>query len=104
MLRPRPAAIVDARPHLHLRMHVLRRLRGEGAVQRLPELRRRLCAKTDPAGDRMAPGSFGGQTSAFEPARAALLQPRGDRRALRPDQGYSARAAVKGCYSVMAGL
>jgi hypothetical protein len=38
-------------------MHVLRRLRRQRAVQRLPELRRRVRAATDPPGDRMAAGT-----------------------------------------------
>jgi hypothetical protein len=37
-------------------MHVLRRLRRQRAVQRLPELRRRFRAAADPPGDRMAAG------------------------------------------------
>ena len=42
MLRPRPAARQPRRAHLHLRMHLLRRLRGDPAGRRLPQLRRRL--------------------------------------------------------------
>ena len=40
--------------HLHLRVHVLRRLRRERARRRLPQLRRRLRGTADPAGDGVA--------------------------------------------------
>ena len=50
VLRPGSAAALAGRPHLHLRVHVLRRLRGRAARRRLPELRRQLRAAADPPG------------------------------------------------------
>jgi hypothetical protein len=44
-------------------MHLLRSLRRHGAVQRLPELRRRIRSTPHQAGDRAAAG--------FEPCQAA---------------------------------
>jgi hypothetical protein len=45
-------------PNLFLRVHILRRVRREGSVQRLSELRRRVCAAPDPAGSRAAARGF----------------------------------------------
>src|SRR5260221_233477 len=50
MLRPRPAGGFRRCLDLHVRVHVLRRLRGEGAEGRVPELRRGIYAAGPAAG------------------------------------------------------
>ena len=57
VLRPRPAARERARPDLHLRVHVLRRLRRERLRRGLPELRRRFHAAAGAAGVRRCEAS-----------------------------------------------
>jgi hypothetical protein len=49
MLRQRFAAGRNRRDNLHIRMHVLPRLRGASPQGRLPELRRQFCTTADPA-------------------------------------------------------
>jgi hypothetical protein len=49
VLRPRPAARLTGRTDLHLRVHVLRRVRRAAARRRVPELRRRVRAAAGPA-------------------------------------------------------
>src|ERR1700751_4925659 len=75
-------------------MHLLRRLRGDKALQRLPELRRRIFAAADPPSTRMASGSLRGQAGAVGQAGASEISARRHRRALRADQEYSAARAV----------
>jgi hypothetical protein len=50
MLRLRPAQRRSARAHLHVRMHLLRRLRRETVGWRLSQLRRRSRFASDPPG------------------------------------------------------
>src|SRR4051812_26375925 len=48
VLRPRPSAALARRAHLHVRVHVLRRVRRDAARRRGPELRRQLRAPAGP--------------------------------------------------------
>src|SRR5262245_61050298 len=71
-------------------MHVLRGLRRP-TVERLPELRRRFHAAPDTTGHRMAPGAVGEQAAAFVQTRPPVVRLGRHRRALTPNQEYSAR-------------
>jgi hypothetical protein len=95
MLRQGSAARLHTCAHLHLRVHLLRRLRRDHAEKCLPELRRRLYAATDPAGDGMASGAVGCEASAIDEARAPLLQSRRDPRAQRAYPAYSTGSALR---------
>src|SRR5262245_12946889 len=94
MLRPRPAARLHERADLLLRVHVLRGLRRERAAQRLPELRRRLRAAADPAGDRMAGRTLRREAAAVGETPLVVVQPRGNVGVERSAQGHPARAAL----------
>jgi hypothetical protein len=62
MLRQRPAAIVERGVHLHLRVHVLRQLRGLETRFQMPELWRGASAATD------SPSYKAGQVSRLDEA------------------------------------
>src|ERR1700722_18931535 len=62
MLRPGSRPGVAGRAHLHLRVHLVPRLRGEGPARRLPELRRRARPAPGP------PGSYARRPPALDPA------------------------------------
>src|SRR5215831_7456955 len=94
ILRQGPGAERARCPPLFLRMHLLRRLRRAKAFQCLSELRRRLCAKADPAREGMAAGRIGGKTTAVEDACTAQIRARRHRRAFSADQEHSAGGAV----------
>src|SRR3954465_11693878 len=81
-------------------MHVLRRLRGDEALQRLPELRRRFCAATDQANAAMATGRVHEQPGAVGQAGASEVQPGGRRGALRAGQGCTAGEAVNSLHVI----
>ena len=89
ILRPGPAASGHRGADLHLRMHVLRGLRRDQAVQRLPELRRRLCAAADPPGRGMASRPLRRQASRLGQARSPVAQPARDRRPVGTAAEYS---------------
>src|SRR6188508_1740364 len=74
ILRQGPAALGDGGAHLLLRMHVLRRLRGDETRQCLPELRRRFRAAADPPVKGMAQWRVRDKTSAIGQARASEVQ------------------------------
>src|SRR5205809_3293496 len=61
MIRPPPRSTLF--PYTTLFRSLLRRLRGNKAVQRLPELRRRLCPAADPSSPRMATGRLRDETA-----------------------------------------
>ena len=63
-----------------LRMHLLRRLRRAAFEQCLPQLRRRLCAAADPAGERMEAGIVAWPSG--RPRRSAWGCPTAARRSL----------------------
>src|SRR5262249_25877387 len=95
ILRQGPAAISDRRAHLLLRMHLLCRLRGDKTRQRLPELRRRLCATPDPPRSGMARRCVHGKTSAIGQARASEVQSRRHRRALGAPEKRGAAESIE---------
>ena len=94
LLRQGPAAGIGASADLHLRVHLLRRLRRARAPRRLSQLRRRLRAAAHPAVDGMAPGPLAGRAPGVGRARAPVLLARGHRGALGPAQGRPAGGAV----------
>ena len=89
MLRPGPRPGIPRRAHLHVRMHLVPRLRREHPARCLPELRRRTRPASHPSGPsahgrpavdqegyptRMRPGIrplIAGRRAGTEPARAA---------------------------------
>src|SRR5436190_3265257 len=82
MLRPRPAAGLAGRADLHVRVHVLRALRGGAARRSVSQLRRQLREAADPpAGDaRQAPRLDGARVRARRlrlslPALEQALEP-----------------------------
>ncbi len=79
MLRQGSAAGSARRDDLHLRMHLLRRLRGRRVRRRLPELRRRIFAAPGP------PCTLADEISGFDHARAARRRLRGDAQARLTD-------------------
>ena len=85
---------VDRGADLHLRVHLLRRLRRARASERLPQLRRRLRAAADPAGDGVAARPLAGRAPGVARARAPVLLARGHGRALGSAQGRPARGAL----------
>jgi hypothetical protein len=103
ILRQGPSATHSGSAYLLLRVHVLRGLCGEQPPQRVPQLRRRFCPSTDPAEHRAAARRVRRETSAIEPACASQIHPRRCRRAFRPGQEYSTRAALNYRHSVIPG-
>src|SRR3954464_9068627 len=75
-------------------MHLLRGLRGDETLQRLPELRRRLCAAPDQANAGMATGRVHDEAGTVGQAGASEVQPGGRRGALRADTRGAAGEAV----------
>src|SRR6476620_7298614 len=75
-------------------MHVLHGLRRKQAAQRLPELRRRLCAAADPPLEGMAAGRMRCQACAVGQARASEVFAGRCRRAFGAAEGYCARTAI----------
>src|ERR1700761_9110025 len=75
-------------------MYLLRGLRRDQAVQRLPELRGRLRAAADPTREGVAAGRVRCEAGAIRQAGASELQPRGRRGALRASEGREAGGAV----------
>src|SRR6185437_8943889 len=75
-------------------MHLLRGLRGDQAIQCLPELRRRLCASADQAFEGVATGRERGQASALGQAREAEIFAGGCRGAFGAGKGCSAAGEV----------
>src|SRR5206468_9571205 len=85
-----------------LRMHILRGLRRDETVQRLPQLRRRLCPAPDPPRTGMAAGRVHDQADTVGPARASEVQPRGRGRALRTDTRRVAGGELNCLHTIIA--
>jgi hypothetical protein len=83
------------RADLHIRVHVLRQLRGRPARRRVPELRWRLRPPPDPAARRVASGDVAGFAPGHDRAAVPLLQPPGHPRTLRAAQGGPAGPALR---------
>src|SRR5262245_52486616 len=94
MLRPGSPARLSACTHLLLRMHVLRRVRRQRALQRMSELRRGLYATADPAIERMAVRALRRQAPSLGKARVPVLHARRHCGPQPSDQGYSASGAM----------
>ena len=94
ILRQGPAAECARCAHLLLRMHLLRRLRRNKTLQRLPQLRRRLCAATDQPIEAMAAGRLRRESTAIGKARVPEIRARRDRRTCGADQRRSAGGQV----------
>jgi hypothetical protein len=101
ILRQGPAAECNGSANLLLRMHVLCGLRGDQARQRLSELRRRVCATTDPARDRTAARSVRREAPAVGQAGTPQIQSRRYRGAFGEASRYSAGGALN-CPTVIA--
>lgn len=95
VLRCRPAAGVDCGADLHLRVHLLRRVRRDEAGERVPELRRRFRAPAHPACQRVATGALARHTTGVDRAAPAVVRRRGDRRAVRAPAGHPAPRTLK---------
>src|SRR3954471_21256532 len=94
MVRQGPAARRDRRTDLQLRMHLLRRLRRAASGECLPELRWRVRAAADPAGNRVAPWPFRVAAAAPVPDGGDVLRSGGSATILRPPARHRAGAAL----------
>ena len=94
IVRHRSAAGVARGPHLHVRVHVLRPLRGRGPPQRLPQLRRRVRAPSHPAPPGLARGRRPDQPASRHRAAPPRLSARrgGPVRPVPP--GHATRTAL----------
>lgn len=100
MLRPGPRPGIPGRDHLHLRVHLVPRLRAERPARRLPELRRRTRPAPHPPGpparSRPAIGQAG-STARLHPRIRPLIRPY--RRRDRPDRrGAASPTRPRGCW------
>ena len=75
ILRQKSSAARDRRPHLQLRVHVLRPLRRDGALRRLSELRRRIRAAAHPTGCRTPPRRMPRQAACVDRAYPPEVEP-----------------------------
>lgn len=94
VLRSRPAARIDGRQNLQLRMHLLRRLCRFPVAQCLSELRRRFCTPAHSSGYRMAPRLVAHDPATFMTKSAQELYVGGACRAHRTYSGHAAGEAI----------
>src|SRR5580704_12625776 len=94
MLRQRPAAQRTRCPHLHLRVHVLRRVCRQRAAQRLSQLRRRVRAAPNPPGHRAASRRLPRQTTGFDATGPLEMAARGRHGVCPERKGYRAGAPL----------
>src|ERR1043166_858596 len=89
-----PAPARARRAHLQLRIHVLPRVRREGASQRLPQLRRGLRPPAAPPGTQLERRQFSRSGSCKHEGEAPAARRRGAREVLGADPWHSAGKAV----------